>query len=112
MPEAYYYKSTNLVRVRGLYDRISASYLNAATVTCRVLAKQGHSPIPGGEITGETFPVSLPYVAASDGVYQGTVHQDLAVVLDERYWLEVTAVDSGNQRYWLLDLNVTAEEER
>jgi hypothetical protein len=34
------------------------------------------------------------------------------VVLDERYWLEVTAVDRGNQRYWLLDLNVTAEEER
>ncbi len=108
----YWYKgSTQLVRVRGLYDKVTEQWLNAATVQITVKEKDGNSRVPGAEVTGETWPLALGYVAASDGIYEGTAAAAVNVNLGEDYWAEIVATQGGVTRLWILEFEATAKVE-
>lgn len=54
----------NCVTLTGLYNKISASYVNDATVTVTITDSSG-----GALVTAQ----AMPYVAASDGIYQTVI---------------------------------------
>ncbi len=59
--------SSNVLELRGLRNVVDDEYVNNAIVQATIVDANGD------EITGETWPVSLSYVAASDGVYRYTL---------------------------------------
>lgn len=83
-----YVDNDNQLRVDGLRDADDA-YVNDATVVCT-----GVDDADGNAVTGDTFPKTLSYVAASDGDYRGTLQQTLALVDGAAYVATIT-VDGG-----------------
>ena len=75
-----------LVTLTGLTDEDTGSLINNATVTVTVYNEAGV------EVTGETWPVSLSYVAASDGIYTATLTSALVLSEQVRYLAKITAV--------------------
>jgi 5-methylcytosine-specific restriction protein A len=67
MAQAYvmFVDNDMLVEVDGLQDSSDDSYLNAATVTANLFDENGTL------VTGQTMPISMSYVASSNGKYQG-----------------------------------------
>jgi len=62
-----YLSNDNLLSIEGLKNSSSGSYLNDATVTA-TLKDSG-----GTTVTGQTFPVTLSYIAQTNGNYQATL---------------------------------------
>lgn len=77
-----------VVTYGGMQNPITAAYVNDATVTCTIKDLAGNAVTP----TGFSWPVTLSYVTSSDGIYRGTIDQDIAVSAGVSYWLEITAV--------------------
>lgn len=86
--------NTSLIEVSGMRDSADKSFINNAVVSCRIKDRAGT------DLTGETWPVTLSYVAASDGVYRGVVAAALNLVVNQVYTLEITATSGGNQGFW------------
>lgn len=56
----------------------------------------------GVEIPGETWPVELPYVAASNGVYEKVFDPNAAIIDNKVYIIEVEATGiDGLQAKWI-----------
>ena len=70
---------------RWFQDAAAGTYINDATVTATIKTKSG-STVAG--------PIAMSYVAASNGLYRGTIADDLAVTLGVSYVAEITA-DGG-----------------
>jgi hypothetical protein len=70
-------------------DEVSGSYLNAAAVSVTLV------DAAGAEVAGQTWPLVVPHVAASDGLYRVTLPYTLALVADARYMAQVV-VDGGD----------------
>jgi len=87
-----YVGSDNRVRWDRLRDNRTDEYINDATVTVTVKTEAGVA------IAGLTD-VAMPYVAASNGRYQGLLLYAFTVLLirGQRYFVEVTA-DRGTYR--------------
>lgn len=68
--------SDNLFEIRGLRNNADQSFVNDATVELTLLDEIG-----GTELSGQSWPLVLSYLAGSDGVYQGTI-QDTVVADD------------------------------
>lgn len=102
----YYYKSDNLLEVDELKNKITGAYINNATVTCTVVDDQGV------QVSGETWPITLNYVAASNGKYRGNLKDTLNVSLDRYYYAEITA-DAGTdlKRFWRIQLFVQFDQD-
>jgi hypothetical protein len=80
----------------GLQDNTGA-YRNNATVTIESLV----SLVTGEAVDNVVVPLSLEYVAASDGDYQGAIPHDADVVVGHSYVATILAVTpSGEQRSW------------
>ncbi len=98
MPLAYVMFEDNdmLVEVDGLQDSSDDSYLNAATVTATLKDENG------AEVSGQSMPITLGYVAASNGKYQGVL--DAAVDLDEgdTGTIEISAAEGTLEAFWEL----------
>ena len=60
----------------------------------------------GDEVTGETWPLSMPYVSASNGRYKATLSDVLAIVPNKRYQAVIVA-DAGasKKRTWYFGVN-------
>lgn len=86
--------SSNTIEVRGLRDAISLSYQNAATVTITL------KDAAGNNVSGETWPFTLSYVASSDGIYRGTLAAALGIVAGRTYYGHITATQGGSTRFW------------
>jgi hypothetical protein len=80
-----------VVTYGGMQNPITAAYINDATVTCTIKDLTGTAVTP----TGFTWPVTLAYVAASDGIYRGTIDKNIAITAGISYWLEITAVSGS-----------------
>jgi hypothetical protein len=85
--------NSNLIEI-VLQDEVDASYINSATASITIVDTSGNS------ISGETWPVSLAYVASSDGLYRATLSSSIGIVSGQRYVGEITATASGNTGYW------------
>ena len=72
-----------IFEVRGLANEVTGSYLNAATVTC-TLKDSG-----GAAVSGQSWPLTMSYVASSNGIYRATLPYTLDLVANGRYTLEL-----------------------
>ena len=86
--------NTNLLEVIGLKDAVTGSFINGALVTATIKDKAG------AVVAGQTFPVTLAYVAASNGDYRASLVKALALVDDTEYIAEITATDAAGDGFW------------
>jgi len=82
MAEKLYINSDNLIKLTELKNRLTDAFINDATVT--VTAK---------DLTGTTVsgPITMDYVADSDGVYAGSIPDTASLDVGSRYDLVITA---------------------
>jgi hypothetical protein len=78
--------SDNLVRLDALTNASSGAYINNATVNFTLLDSKGNTVI------GST---SMPYVASSNGRYEGTIPYSTTLMLNSFYTIQVTATGAG-----------------
>ena len=71
---AAFVANSNILDLTGLLNAKASSYINDATVTVTI------KDLDGNELTGISWPVTMAYVAASDGDYRATISEDLALV--------------------------------
>ena len=94
--------SDGLLTVTGLKDH-SDNYQNNATVTLESFVDRQ----TGDAVTGIVYPLTLPYVAASDGDYQVTIPYNTSVVLGGVYLMTIKAVlGSGARIQWVETVRV------
>lgn len=93
MSEVIYVGNDNAVQVVGLAD-LDGVYVNAATVTARL------QTAAGVDVAGQTWPLTLAYVAASDGLYRGILESALVLTEGAAYRLEISAVSGSSVAAW------------
>lgn len=86
----------NLITWNNMTSSVDGSYVNDATVTMTLYDSTGAT------VTG-AIAVSLPYVSASNGKYQGTIDSTVALVSDASYTLKITAVSGTKNGFVELD---------
>lgn len=104
-PQQYYYLNDNRLDVTGLRDSAGV-YLNSATVTTILI-----DATTLAEVAGETWPVTLDYVATSNGDYTAVLESALSVTPGQRLILRVTAVQGTTQAYWEIPVLVRMRQE-
>ncbi len=88
-------KNTGLVQINGLKDALTKTPVNDAVAT--VTLKE----LDGSEVSGETWPVSLSYLAGSDGNYAATFSDSVAILDEGDYIMEVSAIaPDGSKASW------------
>lgn len=83
----------NSIRVRGVKNNDTGSYMNACTTKTWAL----HTAADGGGslVSSGTF----DYVASSNGEYLSGIDDAVAIVAGTTYYLSVTLVESGVKFY-------------
>jgi len=81
-------ENDNLLTVDGVQDTTDDSFINTATVTASL------KDAAGVDVPGQTFPLALTYVAASDGKYQGLLEDTLTLAVQTPYTLTID-IDAG-----------------
>ncbi len=87
-------KNTNLLEVIGLKDAVAGTFINDAAVTATIKDKAGVV------VSGQSFPVTLVYVAGSNGDYRATLTKDLLLLDDIEYIAEITATATAGDGFW------------
>ena len=83
----------NSIRVRGLKNTDTGSYMNACTTATwelRTAADGGGTQVSSG---------SMAYVAASNGEWLGGIDDAVSLTVGTEYWLTVVLVESGARYY-------------
>jgi len=97
-----YLSNDNLLSIEGLKNSSSGSFMNDATVTATVKNSGGSA------VSGQAFPVSLSYIAASNGNYHATLENTLSMVEGIIYTATISATSSGGlYAEWDLQLMAT-----
>lgn len=84
--------NTNVLDLTGLKEEITQAFINNATVTVTI------KDIDGTNVTGETWPFPMDYVAASDGDYRAFVSENIDLVANTKYIAYIDA-DGGANRF-------------
>lgn len=95
---ALYKDNDNTFEIGGLKNDTGA-FINTATVTLTSIKDSA-----GVVVTGDTFPKTMAYVAASDAVYRASVDKLLAVTSGLNYTAIVDAVSAGADGHWEIEL--------
>ena len=98
-PTNWYIGADNVVQLGGFQNAIDSTYLNAATVTCTI------KDTSGNEVSGISWPVTLDYVAASDGIYRATIDKAITLTFGNIYYVEITATESGIDGFWRIPIH-------
>lgn len=81
-----YVSNTNVLEVRGLQEAISGDYVNSgATVTVTVVNDCGAA------VSGVSWPVSMQYVAGTNGDYRAIIPSSASFSSGEVYFAEISA---------------------
>ncbi len=102
MAETIYIDNDNLLRLSGLRNEATGDYINSAVVTVTV--------IDSGDVNvvGQAWPLTLVYVASSNGRYEGTLEETLVLIAAASYTAVIDAVFGGDLKaHW--ELPLTAE---
>lgn len=86
-------------------DVETGDFLTGAAVTARIL------DLDGNEVSGQAWPLTLSFVAGSEGKYTGIIEDDVGLVVGEEYDVEVT-VDAGADSKALFVERVPAVQRR
>ncbi|MEZ0155274.1 MAG: hypothetical protein AB9Q22_10295 [Candidatus Reddybacter sp.] len=76
------------ITLTGLTDKTDGSFVNDATATV-TLQKYGV------DVTGETWPLAMPYVAASNGDYRAIIQSDIDLSAGDNVTITVTVSAPG-----------------
>ena len=99
--DVLYHRNDNLLELLGLRNEITEEFVDDATVTAVVKDRQGT------EIGGQSWPLAMTYVTASEGNYLGVIDAALDVEPSDRVIAEITiAVTGGLEAFFKLPLIV------
>lgn len=87
--EVLLHANDNLIEVLGVQRQDTDAYLNGATVTVTLM-----DAFSGVSITGQVWPMTLSYVAGSNGDYRGTINYNASLTKGLDVIADVT-VDGG-----------------
>jgi len=107
MSEIAYVSNDSLLKLDGLEDEAATTttYINDATVTATLVDEDG------ANVSGQSWPVTLSYVAASNGNYRATLEDVLVLSHGSNYTAKITANGgAGLMGYW--ELPIAAETRR
>ena len=82
-----------------LVDELTGDPVNSATVAITL------TDISGVELTGDTWPKPLVYVAGSEGLYRALLSHNVAMEEGANYLYAATASASGMVASWGGDVN-------
>ncbi len=85
MTELVFQANDNILELDGLKNDATSAFINDATVTVTLVDSDDVN------VTGQTWPTTMLYVAASDGIYRATLQDVITLVPDARYTAKVTA---------------------
>ena len=95
-----YVANDNTLTLEGLQNAITESYINDATVSV-TLYESDHTT----EVSGESWPLTMDYVSASNGNYRATLADTLSLSPNDRYFADVTADGgAGLKGFWTTQL--------
>ncbi len=101
-PLVYYDATTHTLVRPGLRNTLQPGYVATATVTVTLT-----DAVTGVEIAGQAWPLTLDYVAGSDGDYRATLSAALVVTVGQRLRARMVASAAGGvQRTWVNDMVV------
>ena len=104
--EILFDKNNMLLRLNGAQDAKTAAFLNAATVTARLVDRLGV------DIVGQTWPLTLDFVAGSNGDYCGVLNDTLVQVIGATERAQVTFNGGvGLRAFWETPCTVQVREE-
>ena len=86
-----YINSDNVISVTGLINVIDSTYQNTATVEVTLQDANGN------EVAGDTWPLTMNYVSASNGIYRATLIDTLTLV--EGNYIAVITANAGAGQY-------------
>jgi hypothetical protein len=86
-----YVGNTNVHELRGLKDAVLDTFINTAVVTVTI------KDASGVEVAGQTWPVVMDYVAASNGNYRAIIEDDVAFVARRTYYAHISATAGSNR---------------
>lgn len=86
--------NTMTVLLSGLQFEGESDYINDAVATVSIFSSNGTG------VTGETWPLTLVYVASSNGNYEAVLNEDLELAKNRSYVVEVIAEKDGNEGKW------------
>jgi hypothetical protein len=99
--QVFLYQSDNVLEVSNLKNADANEYLNSATVECTLVDSKGVL------VQGQTWPLTLTYVASSNGRYKATLSYALVLIPNKMYTARITAAAGpGLRRYWEMPLLV------
>jgi len=98
-----YIDNDNVLTLVGLQNSVDSSYLNAATVDVTLVDSDDT------ELTGETWPLTMAYVAASDGNYRAILADTITGLSDaDAITAKINAnAGAGLQGHWAVALTAT-----
>ncbi len=87
--QTLFVESDNLITVDEVKNTATDVYITDATVNATLYESDGTT-----EVSGETWPIVLSYVANTNGRYEGTIEDTVSLVSNVRYRLKII-VDGG-----------------
>lgn len=93
-----YLDNTSTVQLQGLQSVVDDSYINDATVTATLYESDEVT-----EVTGETWPITLDYIASSNGNYAGSFSADVNVTEFGTYKAVITAILPDTSKFTISD---------
>ncbi len=105
MTQVIFDLNDNLIELIDLKDLVSGNFANSATVTVTLVDKDDV------EVVGETWPLAMIFVPASDGLYRAILKDTLTLVVGSLYTAKIDVNDGlDRQAHW--DFLVRAEIRR
>jgi hypothetical protein len=95
-----YYLNDNLIEVDGLKDSTAAGYADATATVNLTTIKDAD----GNAVTGISFPLSLAYVAASNGKFRAVIDKALVLTPEAAYTAIVDAAYGTLDGHWEMPL--------
>jgi len=91
----------NLLELIDLKDVVSGNFANSAAVSVTLVDKDD------ANVVGETWPLTLDYVAASNGLYRAVLKDTLTLVVGGLYTAKIDVNDGADrQAHWKFLLRV------
>lgn len=93
-----YQANDTIIEVAGLKNEVTGAFVNNATVNVTLLDSVG------ALVTGQTFPLTLAYVAVSDAVYRAKLNFGLVLTPNGKYSANVNVLADGLVANWSIDV--------
>ena len=93
--EDIYLNNDSLIELVGLKDTVLNTFINDATVTATIYDDTGT------EVTGISWPLTVPYVTSSNGEYRAVLDKAIELIKGNLYTLIQTAVSGSLDGEWI-----------